>query len=53
MRNRAGPPEAKISGDLETSTRFGLSALSGKVPRISNYVSRTLNILETRLEMDS
>lgn len=53
MRNRAGPPEAKISGDLETSTLFGLSALSGKALRISNCVSRTLNILETILEMDN
>lgn len=41
MRSLVAPPEAKISGDLETSTRFGLSTLSGKAAVVSKTISKT------------
>lgn len=50
LHNVAGPPEAKIFGDLETSSHSGLSALSGKAVAISKCISKTLNFLETTLE---
>lgn len=50
MRNLVAPPEAKSSGDLETITRVGLTALSGKAAAISKSISKTHIFLETKLE---
>lgn len=51
VSNRCCVAGRKIFGDLETSTRFALSALSGKAEAISKSISKTHIFLETTLEI--
>lgn len=51
VTRRCRAAEAKNSGELETSSTFRSSALSGKASTISKSISKTRSFLETKLEI--